>query len=85
VEGEGSLSVRLAEEKGRNFSVPYGMGDRAKNDDGAISFDAAVTPWTMFEPQRMLDPLKLRSVQIGGEAKSAKLKFAIKKVGWAGF
>ena len=85
LEGEASLSVRLAEEKGGSFSLPYGMGERAKNDDGAVSFNAAVTAWTLSEPQRMLDPLQLRSVQIGGEAKNEKLKFVIKNVGWATF
>ena len=85
LEGEASLSVSLAEEKGRSFSVPYGMGERAKDDDGAISFDAAVTAWTLSEPQRSLDPQQLRSIQIGGEAKSEKLKFVIRKAGWATF
>jgi hypothetical protein len=85
LEGEASLSVRLAEEKGRSYSVPYGMGERARSDDGAISFGAAVSPWTMSEPQRTLDPQQLRTVQIGGEAKTAKLKFLITKVGWATF
>ena len=60
-EGETSLSVCLAEETGRNFSVSYGMGERVKSNDGAISFGAAVTAWTMSDPQR------LRSVQISGE------------------
>ena len=85
MEGQTSLSIRLAEESGRAFSLPYGMGERAKNDDGAISFGAAVTPWTMSEPQRLLDPQQLRSVQIGGEAKSQRLKFVIKNFGWARF
>ena len=85
LEGEASLSVRLAEEKGRSFSVPYGMGKRAKSDDGAISFDAATTPWTLSEPQRLLDPRQLRSIQIGGEARSKNVKFVIRKIGWAAF
>jgi hypothetical protein len=61
------------------------MGGRAKHDDGAICFDSAVTPWTMSEAQRVFDPQQLRSIQIGGEAKSPKLKFVIKKAGWATF
>ena len=85
LEGEASLSVRLAEEKGGSFSLPYGMGERAKDDDGAISLGAAVTPWTLSEPQRMLDPRQLRSVQIGGEAKTQTLKFIITNVGWGIF
>ena len=85
LEGEASLSVRLAEEAGRTFSVPYGMGERAKSDDGAISLGAAVTAWTMSEPQRMLDPQQLRSVRISGEPKTQRLKFVITKVGWATF
>ncbi len=85
LEGGTSLSVRLAEETGRNFSVSYGMGERAKSDDGAISFGAAVTAWTMSDPQRMLDPQRLRSVQISGEAKTPRLKFVITRAGWATF
>ena len=85
MEGEASLSVRLAEENGRGFALSYGMGARAKNDDGAISLGAAVTDWTMAEPQRMLDPQRLRCVQIGGEAKTQRLKFVITRVGWATF
>ncbi len=85
IEGEASLSVRLVEENGRDFSLSYGMGERAENDDGAISLDAAVTPWTMSEPQRLLDPQRLCRVQISGQAKTQKLKFVIKKIGWATF
>jgi len=85
LEGEASLSVRFSEEKGGNFSVPYGMGERAKSDDGAISLGAAATPWTMADPGRTLDPLRLRSVQIGGEVKTDRLKFVIKRVAWATF
>ncbi|NQT85363.1 hypothetical protein HQ560_01275 [bacterium] len=85
LEGEASLSVRLAEEKGGSFSVPYGMGERAKNDDGAIPLGAAVTAWTLSDPQRMLDPQRLRSVRIHGEAKTQRLKFVITRVGWATF
>ena len=85
LEGEASLSVRLAEETGHTFSVPYGMGERAKSDDGAISLNAAVTAWTLAEPQRMLDPQQLHTVRISGEPKTQRLKFVITKVGWATF
>ena len=81
LEGKASLSVRFAEDKGGSFSVPYDMGKPL----GAISLDAAVTPWTMSKPQRTLDPRKLRSVQISGDVKSEKLKFVITRVGWATF
>src|SRR5208283_3074435 len=64
LEGESSLSVRLAEAKGRSFSVPYGMGERAKNDDGAISFDVAVTAWTLSEPQQTYDPIDATPIRI---------------------
>lgn len=85
LEGEASLSVRLAEEKGRSFSVPYGMGERAKNDDGAIPFGAAVTAWTLSEPQQTLEPRQLGSVQINGEAQTQRVKIVITKAAWATF
>jgi len=85
LEGEASLSVRLAEETGHTFSVPYGMGERATSDDGAISLDAAVTAWTMSEPQRALDPQQLHTIRINGNPKTQKLKFIITRVGWATF
>jgi len=83
--GEAALSVRFSEEKGGNFSVPYGMSERAKSADGVISLGAAATPWTLADPGRTLDPQRLRSVQIGGEVKTDRLKFVIKKAAWATF
>jgi len=65
--------------------VPYGMSERAKSADGVISLGAAATPWTLADPGRTLDPQRLRSVQIGGEVKTDRLKFVIKKVAWATF
>ncbi|MCY3018245.1 MAG: hypothetical protein NTW87_04330 [Planctomycetota bacterium] len=64
---------------------PYRMSERPGSDDGAVSLDVVVTPWTLSEPRRRLDPQQLGSVQISGEVKSEKLKVVIKKVGWAGF
>ncbi len=81
LEGEASLSVRLDEDNGGNYAVSYGMGQRARSDDGAISFGAAVTPRTLSEPQGNLDPRRLRSIQIGsGEVKTPRLRLVIKKL-----
>ena len=51
-----ALSKPFTAEKGRDFSVPYRMKERATSDVGAISFGAAVAPGTMSEPPRMHDP-----------------------------
>jgi len=46
---------------------------------------AARLAWTLAEPQRVLDPQQLRSVQVTGEAKTPRLRFFIKKAAWATF